>query len=451
MPRINQRLLNSCANRRKPLMKIWLVTIGEPVPVHFDCSERLHRTGQLARLAARAGHEVTWWTSTFDHFSKKQLFEHDSIVQWEIGLQIRLLKGCGYRSNVSLARFRDHREIAAKFATQARQLASPPDIMVAGLPTIELCAESVKYGTEHSVPVVLDMRDMWPDIFVDTVPAIGRPLARLLLAPMFRQARDACSGATAITGITDDFVDWGLRRGNRKKNSIDRSFAMGYSSAVPPVERIVEAETFWDRQGLTGRNGQSIACFFGTLGRQFDLETVIRAARRLQEAQSSIQFVLCGQGDRLNDYKKQAAGLSNVVFPGWVDAAAIHVLMRRSAFGLDPLPNRYDFLATINNKAIEYLSSGLPIISSPTSGVLAELLAKEQCGVSYHNGRDAELAEQLLRLSQDRVSLNHMSKQATTLFENKFRAEQVYAEMLEYFESLVSMRGSRSAQLGVAA
>ena len=56
-------------------------------------------------------------------------------------------------------------------------------------------------------------------------------------------------------------------------------------------------------------------------------------------------------------------------FPGWVDAAKIFVLMRRSAVGLDPLPDRYDFLATINNKAIEYMSAGLPVISSPDRGV----------------------------------------------------------------------------------
>ena len=102
--------------------------------------------------------------------------------------------------------------------------------------------------------------------------------------------------------------------------------------------------------------------------------------------------MLCGAGDRFEHYRALAAGLPNVLLPGWVDAAAIHVLMRRSACGLDPLSDRYDFLATINNKAIEYFSAGLPVISSPRRGTLAELLAAEECGLSYDLGDAAGLA-----------------------------------------------------------
>ena len=51
------------------------------------------------------------------------------------------------------------------------------------------------------------------------------------------------------------------------------------------------------------------------------------------------------------------------------------------AGGIDPLPDRYDYLASINNKAVEYLSAGLPVVSSPRHGVLYELLEREECGL----------------------------------------------------------------------
>ena len=417
-------------------MKLWLVTIGEPVPVEEECQERLHRTGRLATLAAQSGHHVTWWTSTFDHIKKKHWFAGDTEIQRAPGLEIRLLHGCGYRSNVSLARFRDHRQIAAKFAVTARQAPEKPDVILCALPTIELCVEAVRFGREFSVPVVLDMRDMWPDIFVDTSPWFARPLARMLLKPLFQQVKSACAQATAITGITDSFVKWGLNHGERPKSRLDESFAMGYINEPPSAVQLSEAEAFWDRLGLTGHGDQWIVCFFGTLGRQFDLDTVLQAARRLQGEGSPIRFVLCGQGDRLELYKRKTKGLSNVVFPGWVNAAAIHVLMRRSALGLDPLPNRYDFLATINNKAIEYLSAGLPIVSSPTQGVLAELLAEQQCGVSYENGQANELAALLTDLNRNPAQIKEMSVRAAQLFQTQFTAEKVYAEMLMHLESL---------------
>ncbi len=140
-------------------MRIWLVTIGEPIPVQEGKRDRLHRTGHFARFLADRGHEVVWWTSTFDHFRKKHLFDEDTTLSMDNRLQIRLLHGCDYSTNVSLARFRNHRQIGRKFARLAREEENRPDVIVSGLPTIELCAESVKYARDRGVATVLDVRD----------------------------------------------------------------------------------------------------------------------------------------------------------------------------------------------------------------------------------------------------------------------------------------------------
>jgi glycosyltransferase involved in cell wall biosynthesis len=320
----------------------------------------------------------------------------------------------------------------------AREEARAPQIIVAALPTIELCAESVKYGRERGVPVVLDMRDMWPDIFADAVPGPARPLARLLLWPMFRAARAACARATAITGITDEFVDWGLKRGRRQRSDLDRAFAMGYSVTPPSAEDVAAAEKFWDQQGVPAAGDGPIACFFGTLGRQFDMQTVLEAARLLQSQGGRVRFVLCGAGDRLDEFRTLASDLRNVYFPGWVDKAAIHVLMRRSMAGLDPLTDRYDFLATINNKAIEYLSAGLPIISSPGRGALNRLLSDERCGLSYEIGDAAGLAGVLSRLDREPELHASLADNARRVFLERFTADQVYGSMMEYLHEVVA-------------
>ncbi|MBN2579209.1 MAG: glycosyltransferase family 4 protein [Pirellulales bacterium] len=417
-------------------MRICLATIGEPVPVQEGAHDRLHRTGYFARFLAQHGHTVTWWTSTFDHFRKRHLFDDDTTQRGDERLTIRLLHGCGYRSNLSLARFRDHRQIARKFAALIEAEADPPDILVAALPTIELCLEAIRYGKRRQKPVVLDMRDMWPDIFADHLPAPARPLARLVLRPMFRDARRACAGATAITGITEAFVDWGLQRGNRPRSPLDRAFPMGYISQAPSEDKIRAAEHFWSEQGIPANPAFPVAVFVGTLGRQFDLETVIAAARKLSAQNHPLRFLICGTGDRLDHYRQMAAGLQNVTFPGWVDAAKIHVLMRRATIGLDPLPDRYDFLATINNKAIEYMSAGLPILSSPARGVLADLLASEQCGMSYDIGDVDGLTDLLARTTRDCNLARSLADNAQRVFREKFTAEKVYGAMMAYLQEI---------------
>ncbi|MGA7237279.1 MAG: glycosyltransferase [Bryobacteraceae bacterium] len=423
-------------------MNIWLATIGEPVPLEAGCADRLHRTGYFARFLANRGHRTTWWTSAFDHFRKRHLTVRDETVDLDGNLRIRMLRGRGYRRNISLARLRDHAEIAEKFAREAEQAVrrgSRPDLIVAALPSIDLASACAEFGARHAVPVVLDMRDMWPDIFVDTAPVAIRPLARALLHPMFRQARRACSQAAAISGITDAFVDWGVQRGCRRRTPLDRAFPLAYSAEEPTAEAIHAANRTWDRLGVY-ESGPFTVCYFGGLSRQLDLMHAIDAARLLETRGALVRLVLCGDGERLDEYRRAAAGFANVILPGWADRAAIYTLMRRSHAGLDPLPGRYDFLSSINNKAIEYMSAGLPVVSSPRRGVLSDLLEQRRCGLSYDESDARGLADLLYSLSHDRASVAAMGRSSAALFREQFMADTVCASMESHFERIVSER-----------
>ncbi len=420
-------------------MKVWLLTIGEPVPLKNGLHDRLHRTGAFATYLARNGHEVLWWTSTFDHFRKRHVLPADSTLQTNDHLTIKLLHGSGYSKNVSLARIRDHRQVAKKFSILSRHESSRPDIIVAALPTIELCVEAVKYGREFGVPVVLDMRDMWPDIFLHAMPAFARPILRLPLIPLYRQARLACSGATFISGITDEFVGWGLARGNRQRRSLDLSFPFVVTVDEIPEERLKSAEKFWDDLGVMADGQVKNICFVGTIGVHTDhkMFAIIESAKDLNRAGVAARFVICGDGDRLDFFRRLAAGMSNLIFPGWVGNAEMRVLMSRSIAGLNPLPDRYDFLATINNKAIEYLSAGLPVISSPQRGVLFDLLTRYKCGVSYDPGDSASLSHIVKALVSDPGLRSSLAAHSKNLFASRFSSDNVHAQMTDYLGRVI--------------
>ena len=53
-----------------------------------------------------------------------------------------------------------------------------------------------------------------------------------------------------------------------------------------------------------------------------------------------------------------------MLFPGWVNKPEIWILMRIAQVGLAPYRSTEDFIISIPNKAIEYMSAGLPVISS---------------------------------------------------------------------------------------
>ena len=56
------------------------------------------------------------------------------------------------------------------------------------------------------MPVVVDIRDLWPDVFADAFPPKIRKIGHWLLAPYRTMARRACRDASAIVGPTEEFV-----------------------------------------------------------------------------------------------------------------------------------------------------------------------------------------------------------------------------------------------------
>src|SRR5439155_9149672 len=150
-------------------MRVWLITVGEPLPVD-GTGDRPYRTGLLARFLIEAGHEVLWWSSTLDHIRKRLRAPESVSLDVEDKLRLVLLHGMPYRRNVSISRLINHIGIAREFERLAP--AQPrPDIIVCSLPTLELSDAATRFGGEHGIPVVLDVRDLWPDIFVDVLPA----------------------------------------------------------------------------------------------------------------------------------------------------------------------------------------------------------------------------------------------------------------------------------------
>jgi hypothetical protein len=144
-------------------MRVWLLTIGEPVPLGAGVRDRLHRTGSFARYLVSRGHQVVWWTSAFDHFRKQHLAGHDTVVTEPDGLRIRMLRGSGYKRNVSLERFRDHRQVAQRFRLLS-QSEEEPDILVSALPTLEMCLakrSQLKRRAEIAINERLPFRSRW--------------------------------------------------------------------------------------------------------------------------------------------------------------------------------------------------------------------------------------------------------------------------------------------------
>ena len=418
-------------------MRAWLINSAEPVPTDSG-KVRLRRMGILANVLASRGHEVLWWTSTFHHVHKTQRFPKDTTVDLPEGYRLRFLHAPPYHRNISLSRWWNHRVLARKFRQQAGTEAKP-DVILCSYPTLELSDEAVKYGSATGTPVALDIRDLWPDLFLDRAPRWTRPFVRLALHPLFRVSRRACAGAFAICANVPAFVEWGIQRGRRRRTGYDRDFPFGYVVQQLSETEMADAERFWRDKGVPAGPDATIVCFMGVLNHQFDIETVIRAARELQDS-CNVQFVICGAGVQLDTFREMAADCPNVIFPGWVDAPEIHTLMRISRLGLAPYVDCPNYQDNITNKPIEYLAGGLPILTTLQQGTLADLLREHDCGMSYEN--DQQLADVIRSLQATPRRLQDMSRNASKVFAERFVADRVYNDMADHLEKIAAAKSS---------
>ncbi len=407
-------------------MKVWIVFIGEELPI--DGAVRPWRYGILSDILADRGHEVIRWQPSF-YLHKHQRCEADTTIRWRDNYTIRLIHVPPYRRHIGFQRIRHYEILARRFAALAR-VEEPPDILLCGMPSPSMCAASAEYAAHRRIPLLIDVRDLWPDIFLDVVPSLLRPLGHLALWFEFRRNRRVFRQATGILGIRDDFVQWGRDYGRRAPGAFDGTFSHAYRERTLSAEERSREEDLLRRAGV--RFEKPMACFFGSFEESYDLETVVEAARKLVAGpHRDLQFVLCGDGKKLPALRARAEGLPNVVLPGRVSPEAIARLMESADFGLASFIRGATH--TVSNKVVEYFCGGLAVVASESEGI-RRVLETNRCGVTYEPESVRSLVAALSDLMENDENREEMKRNARALYERSYTAGAVYGAMADHLE-----------------
>jgi glycosyltransferase involved in cell wall biosynthesis len=406
-------------------MTVWLFKDGEPPPVGPD--PRRMRMAMLASALASLGDEVHWVASTFVHVGKRLFSSADVVLSVEPGCHLHLLHAGAFSDNLSLGRYLFHRRYARRVRTYCPTLPRP-DVIVSAFPLIDVAAWAVAYGGAQGIPVIVDVRDLWPDTIVDVFPGPAKPLARLALDRDFRRTRYAFSNATSLTSMSRGVLDWALAKVPREQAGSDRVFPIGFparnGSVRPPDPSLDE----W----LSSLRGRRLFVYVGTLARTYNLDVVLGAARLLAPHGSTPHFVIIGDGPGLERIQRQAADLPNVSAPGWLEQAAIRRVMAAACAGLLPWNGVQDAMP---NKFFEYISAGVPVLSS-ARGELNELIDREHVGLTFSSDDPQSLARAVVTLSADAVLAGDMARRAASLFHARFREDLVYRAFADYVHEI---------------
>jgi Glycosyltransferase len=382
----------------------------------------------LAQTLARLGCQTRWFTSSFDHYQKRQRLPRRQSVVPEPNLTISVLDGLGYSKNISLRRIVHNRAFARAFTVESAGATALPDVIVTDIPTTEGAAAAVAFGAKHNIPTIVSIRDLWPDFFADHAPAMARPLVRTLVAPLEMQARYACANADSIVGISDRYLDWGLAKAGRSRSEQDAVFPLGYAPA-----RISEARAGEICSALGIAASDRVVSFVGSWGHTYDIDLVERTARALLD-RPGVKFLIAGEGEQSIRMRPRLAELGNVILPGWIDAEAIAAVLQRTDIGLLP----YTAMAPqgLPNKVFEYMAYGAYQLAS-IGGELTTFYKASGAGspITYPN---AERLAQAIRdtLADEDVLARRADRIAS--FNRTWDADRIYQQFASHIVAIAT-------------
>jgi glycosyltransferase involved in cell wall biosynthesis len=288
-----------------------------------------------------------------------------------------------------------------------------------------------------STALILDVIDLWPELFGLVVPRALRPASGMLLAPLYHWRRRLYQRADAIVAVARDYLEVASR----------------LARPHIPLEVVYwsfdERTDANDRIGFAGhgvaqslatekRPGDVWALYAGTLGENYDIRAIVAASRQLASVtrgRAPVKFIVAGDGP-LASYCR-ANQNEHFVFVGRVGARELAVLYRHADIALSTY--RGESTVAFPIKAFDYLRYGLPMVNSLGRDIGA-LIGEHQVGINYDPADRSSLVAAVERLAADPLLRAQMGDNARRL-SCEFSREQQYGRFVRVLEA-VAQRGA---------
>jgi len=275
-------------------------------------------------------------------------------------------------------------------------------------------------------PFLLEVRDLWPEFGVSmgvlTNPvliALGRWLEKFLYAR-----------ATHILVNSPAYKEYMIAK-DVPGNKIT---FIAYGTNVDMFNPQVNGSSIRRELGLQDK---FVVLYAGALGQANDIDTILRAAGRLN-GEDKTCFVLFGDGKERPRLQSEAERmkLSNVIFAGVRAKKDMPLVVASADVCLAILQNIPMFRTTYPNKVFDYMAAGRATVLV-IDGVSRELIESSSGGVFVQPGDDEMLAKKILELSKDLQRVQQMGQNARDYLVKHLDRRDKLDETLDLLTKLV--------------
>jgi glycosyltransferase involved in cell wall biosynthesis len=300
----------------------------------------------------------------------------------------------------------------------------PADTVVVSSPTFFSIGSAWLLARLKRATLIIEVRDLWPAIFVELGVLTSRRTIRLLE----RLELAAYAAADAVVVVSDGFRANLIGRGvpPGKVHTIRNGVTLGEFGGGATADPAVRAR-------LGARAGECLVLYAGTHGISQGLPTVADAAAAVSDQQVHFAFVGEGTDKARLQCRADELGLTNVTLLPGVPHEEVPSLLAAADICLVPLRNVPLFATFIPSKMFEYLAAGKAVIGAVT-GEAAQILREAGALVVPPGDSDA-LAGAIRALAADPGRRAQMGRQGRAYVERFFDRTELSREYRKILEA----------------
>lgn len=385
------------------------------------------RSYAFSRRWVRAGHEVTVISGIPNHPTGKVYpgYRRQPVYRENVD-GIEVLRVWVYTTPNSGIFRRSFNYISyALSAAFSGQFVEKPDIVIASSPQILVGLAGIAVKWLRGVPLVVEIRDLWPDTIAEIEINIGDTAMRLLRSVECFLYRTPDMVVSVSPAFHDHLVTNGVeeRRLRVIPNGVDRSLFF------PEREK---TRNFFNG---TLRN-KFIVAYIGTMGMCHGLDTILDAASILRGT-SDVHFVLMGEGAQKKMLKARCSTSPNVSVYDSRPRREIAGILHEIDAALVLLKDKPVFRTVIPSKLFEAMGCGVPVVLG-VDGIARTIVEESGGGICIEPENPRQLAEAILKLKNDSLLQHRLGENGASYVSNRYDLDILAKQYLKVLDDVIS-------------
>jgi len=318
------------------------------------------------------------------------------------------------------------------FAARKKACKVGGDIVFATSTPLTIAIPGV-YASKHlKIPLIFEVRDLWPELPV-ALGAIKNPIVIRLAKYLERYAYRNSQHIVALSpGMAEGVIKTGYSAAKVSVIPNNCAVEIFRSPTINMPDVFVRHPFLKDKK---------VVLYAGTLGALNGVSYLAEVAHRMRDLDSSIVFVIIGDGAELNLVKRRAAELDVLEKNLWllprVSKNEMPAYFSAATIGCSLFINLPEMRHNSANKFFDTLAAGKPVAINYL-GWQAEKILDSGAGIVLSPTDFLEAAADLKSFINDSSRMSQALTAAKALSSNEYNTDVLFAQLSELFESLVA-------------